>query len=104
MADAGKRRKMGLCLCGGGITGAMYEVGCLAALEDSFEGFAASDFDVVVGSSSGSTIATALAGGLNALRMYRALLDPADDMFPLQRHHLLRFDAKELKRMSASGP
>ena len=86
---------MGLCLCGGGITGAMYEVGCLAALEDAFEGFQSSDFDVFVGSSSGSTVAAALAGGLSALRMYRALLDPSDDLFPLQRHHLLRFDTKE---------
>lgn len=103
MVDAGKRRKTGLCLCGGGITGAMYEVGCLAALEEAFEDFAASDFDVVVGSSSGSTVAAALAGGLGALRMYRALLDPADDLFPLQRHHLLRFDSKEWRRVWGSA-
>jgi predicted acylesterase/phospholipase RssA len=94
---------MGLCLCGGGITGAMYEVGCLAALEDAFEGFQSSDFDVFVGSSSGSTVAAALAGGLSALRMYRALLDPSDDLFPLQRHHLLRFDTKEWKRVWGSA-
>ncbi len=96
-------RRMGLCLCGGGITGAMYEVGCLAALEEAFEGFQASDFDVIVGSSSGSTVAAALAGGLSALRLYRALLDPADDMFPLQRHHLLRFDTKEWRRVWGSA-
>ena len=47
---------MGLCLGGGGITGVMYEVGCLAALEESFEGFSAADFDVYVGSSSGATL------------------------------------------------
>ena len=96
-------RRMGLCLCGGGITGAMYEVGCLAALEEAFEGFQSCDFDVFVGSSSGSTVAAALAGGLSALRMYRALLDPADDLFPLQRNHLLRFDAKEWKRVWGSA-
>ncbi len=97
------RERIGLCLGGGGITGAMYEVGVLAALEDSFEGFRASDFDVFVGASSGSAVATALAGGMTAQRMYRALLDPADDFFPLQRHHLLRFDIAELRRVWASA-
>ncbi len=94
---------MGLCLGGGGITGAMYEVGCLAALEEFFEGFAASDFDVFVGSSSGATVATALAGGFPAGRLYRALLDPADDFFPLKRNHLLRLDSAEWRRVVKSG-
>jgi predicted acylesterase/phospholipase RssA len=34
--------------------------------------------------------------------MYRALLDPADDFFPLQRNHLLRIDLGELLRMMGS--
>ncbi|MBZ0121463.1 MAG: patatin-like phospholipase family protein [Sandaracinaceae bacterium] len=97
------RKRMGLCLTGGGITGAMYEVGCLAALEEFFEGFSAADFDVLVASSSGATVALALAGGHPAMRMYRALLDPADDFFPLDRSHLLRLDGSEWKRVSTSA-
>lgn len=93
---------MGLCLGGGGITGAMYEVGCLAALEESVEGFSASDFDVFVGTSSGATVATVLAGGFPAMRLYRALLDPADDFFPLKRNHLMRLGASEWRRVGAS--
>ncbi len=93
----------GLCLSGGGITGAMYQVGCLAALEDHFEGFHASDFEVFVGSSSGATVAMGLAGGLSASRLYRALLDPSDDFFPLQRQHLLRFDHGEWSRVVRTG-
>jgi NTE family protein len=93
-----QRAKIGLCLCGGGVTGAMYQVGCLAALEDRVEGLAATSFDVLVGTASGATVATALAGGLSVQRMYRALLDPADDFFPLQRNHLLRVDMAELLR------
>lgn len=89
----------GLCLSGGGVTGAMYEVGCLAALEDFFEGFHASDFDVFVGSGAGASVAVALAGGLRASRMYRALLDPADDFFPLRRQHMLGFDTREWRRV-----
>ena len=97
------RSRMGLCLCGGGVTGAMYQVGCLAAFEDRIKGFAASDFDVFVGTGAGATVALALAGGLNVQRMYRALLDPADDFFPLQRNHLLRIDLGELLRVFGSA-
>ena len=90
---------IGLCLCGGGVTGAMYQVGCLAALEDRIESFQTGRFDVFIGTASGATVATALAGGLSVQRMYRALLDPADDFFPLQRNHLLRIDVAELVRV-----
>lgn len=91
--------RIGLCLCGGGVTGAMYQVGCLAALEDRIESFQASSFDVYVGTASGAAVATALAGGLSVQRLYRALLDPADDFFPLSRNHLLRIDLAELLRV-----
>lgn len=95
--------RKGLCLSGGGVTGAMYQVGCLAALEDRIEGFQASAFEVYVGTASGATVATALAGGLSVQRMYRALLDPADDFFPLQRNHLLRIDLTEIPRVFGSA-
>ncbi|MDH5673155.1 MAG: patatin-like phospholipase family protein [Myxococcales bacterium] len=98
-----KAAKMGLCLSGGGVTGAMYQVGCLAALEDRVEGLSAGDFDVFVGTASGATVAMALAGGLPVQRMYRALLDPADDFFPLSRNHLLRIDLGELLRVFGSA-
>jgi predicted acylesterase/phospholipase RssA len=95
--------RVGLCLGGGGVTGAMYQVGCLAALEDRIEGLSARGFDVYVGAASGATVAMALAGGLSVQRMYRALLDPADDFFPLARHHLLRIDLAELLRVMGSA-
>ena len=69
--------RVGLCLCGGGVTGAMYQVGCLAALEDRIESFSTAGFDVYVGTSSGAAVATALAGGLPVQRLYRALEVPA---------------------------
>jgi NTE family protein len=96
------RARIGLCLSGGGITGVMYEVGCLAALEEFFEGFTASSFDVIVATGAGATFATVLAGGYQATRLYRALLDPADDFFPLQRNHLMRLDGREWKRVTTS--
>jgi predicted acylesterase/phospholipase RssA len=85
-------------LPGGGVTGAMYQIGALAALEDTVEGFAANDLELYVGSSSGASVASALAGGVPVQRMYRALLDPADVFFPLERRHLLRMDLGEWAR------
>ena len=96
------RTRVGLCLGGGGITGAMYEVGCLAALEDGLADFSAASFDAYVGTASGATVAMVLAGGFGASRLYRALLDPADDFFPLRRNHLMRLDAVEIRRVASS--
>ncbi len=98
--DSSRSTRWGLCLGGGGILGAAHQVGCLAAIEDEIPGFAARGFDVVVGSASGATVALALAGGIPANRIYRALLDPSDDFFALQRHHLVRLDGEELRRVA----
>lgn len=101
-APAVARPKVALCLAGGGITGAMYEVGALAALGDVF-GLEEDAFDVIVGVSTGATVAAAVAGGGSVTRLYRAILDPADDYFPLRRHHLLRMDFDEWRRTIVSG-
>jgi len=103
IGSIGSKRRSALCLCGGGITGAMYQVGCLAALEDGVTGFRANDFDLFVGSSSGATVATCFAGGLQAQRMYRALLDPADVLFAFHRSHLLQFDLGEWRRVGRTA-
>src|SRR5262245_22206074 len=92
------RMKLALCLPGGGVTGGMYQVGALSALEDALEGLDSRGFDLYVGTSSGATVAASLAGGLPVQRLYRALLDPADDYFPLERWHLIRTDLDEWRR------
>ena len=90
--------KLGLSILGGGVTGAMYSVGVLAALEEQVEDFRASELDAYVGAGTGAVLAVGLAGGLTAQRLYRALLNPADDLFPMKRHHLLRLERRELRR------
>jgi predicted acylesterase/phospholipase RssA len=95
--------KLALCLPGGGVTGAMYQVGALSALEDALDGLDARGFDIYIGTSSGATVAAALAGGLPVQRLYRALLDPADDYFPLERSHLVRMDLDEWRRTIVTG-
>jgi predicted acylesterase/phospholipase RssA len=93
-----ERPKIALCLPGGGATGAMYQLGALAALEDTVEGLDASEFDLYVGASSGATLAATLAGGRPVQRLYRAFLDPADNYFPLERKHIFEMDLGEWRR------
>lgn len=95
--------KLALCLLGGGAMGAMFQIGALAALEDTVEGFHANNFDLFLGSSAGASVAAALAGGQPVQRIYRAFLDPADVYFGLERGHLLRVDVAEWRRTLVSA-
>jgi NTE family protein len=95
-----------LSLPGGGLTGALYQIGALAALEDGVNvgtGQGASRYAAYIGSSSGASVAALLAGGIAVDRLYRALLDPVDNFFPLERGHLLRMDLDEWRRALTTG-
>lgn len=87
--------KTALCLPGGGLTGALYQIGALAALSDGIVGLDGQSFSMYLGHSSGATVLAALAGGTHIDRLYRALLDPDDNFFPLERDHLFRIDIDE---------
>jgi NTE family protein len=93
-----RRKRVALSLSGGGLTGAYYEIGCLAALDD-FLGFdfSSSGFDVYIGVSAGATVAGLLAKGIPIRKIYWALLtnsDPAlhfrrGDMYDVNRWAIL---------------
>ena len=87
--------KTALCLPGGGITGALYQIGALAALQDGIRSLDGQSFSLYLGQSSGASVAAALAGGIEVDRLYRALLDPASDFFPLERSHIFHIDIDE---------
>ncbi len=97
-----KSHGIALFLPGGGAAGAMYQIAALAALEDAVEGLNANDFDLFLGASSGASVAAALAGGRDVRRIYRALLDPADGYFPLERKHILKMDISEWGRAATT--
>jgi NTE family protein len=90
-----------LCLCGGGITGAMYEVGALTALDDFFRPaadartFNVNEFDLYVGTSAGAFLATTLSSGIPVRRLFRAVLDDDPNFFPVRRTDIYRFDARQ---------
>lgn len=98
-----KGPKVAVCLPGGGLTGALYQIGALAALEDGVSGIDGQSFTLYLGQGSGATVAAAIAGGIPVERIYRALLDPADNFFPLERSHILRVDLDEWQRALATS-
>ena len=65
-------KKLGLVCAGGGVTGAIYEIGALAALEDRLENVSITDFDVFVGVSAGAYLAALLANGVTPGVLFRA--------------------------------
>lgn len=85
--------KKALILCGGGISGAYYEVGVLKAIEEFIEPYMSiSDFDLFIGTSAGASIAAFLTQGIRAERLYSALLNKDDPYFPISREKVYKFD------------
>src|SRR5208337_5404380 len=67
------RRKTALVLAGGGITGFLYEVGVLTALDELAGRALANDFDIYVGTSAGAVLAALLANGARPAEIFEAV-------------------------------
>lgn len=101
---ASRRSKTALVLAGGGVTGAVYEIGALRALDDLLLNFGVRDFDIFVGTSAGSLVAACLANGLTPREMMRALERQIDGVAPLSFGDLFTLDSSSLLRRSTSLP
>jgi NTE family protein len=90
-----------LCLCGGGITGAVYELGVLTALETFFVDFDASKFDMYLGTSAGALMATMMAAGQRPAEIARSIMDPRApaSVMPTARSDIYRVDKKEMLKL-----
>lgn len=101
VSTAARPARTALCLCGGGITGSMYEIGALAAIDDFIadkdggQPFTLNDLDVFVGTSAGAMLATTLAAGVSARAIFRAALDDDKSFMPARRTDIFRFDARQ---------
>jgi predicted acylesterase/phospholipase RssA len=76
--------RIALALGGGGVIGGMYEVGALAALEERLNG-SGRGFDVYIGCSAGSVVASLLANGVRAADLYRVLDQDLEDPLNFRR-------------------
>src|SRR4051812_29909261 len=86
------RPRYALALAGGGVIGGMYEVGAIAALEERLNG-AGRGFDVYVGCSAGSVVASLLANGIPAREIYQILDQDLPDPLNFRRNAVFASDA-----------
>src|SRR6202050_756685 len=68
------RSRSALVLGGGGVTGGVYEIGALRALDLLSVNRTGNQFDVYVGTSAGSLIAAAVSNGVTPEEMMRAIV------------------------------
>lgn len=99
--------RIGLVLAGGGPLGAVYEIGALAAIEESIEGLDVNDAGVYVGISAGGIIASGLANGITPHEMCRLFVESDTDHeggILFKPELLLRPAWKELRKRAKSIP
>ncbi|MES2898771.1 MAG: patatin-like phospholipase family protein [Pseudomonadota bacterium] len=100
--------KIGLALAGGGPLAAVYEIGVLAALQESIEGLDLTAADFYVGISAGGIVAAALANGITPHQMCRLFIESdveANDGATLFKPEiLLRPAGAELRKRAAMVP
>lgn len=89
--------KTALVLAGGGIMGAAYEIGCLTALDRLFAPtFSTRRFDIYVGVSAGSVVATLIANRISPAGLYQAIANNEQNVFNFRRADIYRLDLREI--------
>lgn len=100
-----KKKKVALICAGGGISGGVYEIGCLKALEDYLMNRSITDFDIYIGTSVGSIIATSIANGITPSELFKSLISTSKMLRSVKRSDLYNINYSEIisKLLSAPG-
>jgi NTE family protein len=96
--------KTALVLGGGGFTGGVYQIGALRALDLLSVNTTVNDFDVFVGTSAGSFIASLAANGIRPEEMMRAVSQAPASLRDIDAGTLLRLDVVEYARKGVLLP
>jgi predicted acylesterase/phospholipase RssA len=106
--DPGKRsrrpNKTALVLAGGGLTGAVYEIGALRAIDDLLTDRTVNDFDIYVGTSAGALVATLLANGISPHETMDALAGEHNEVPPIQARDLFHLSRRDVVRWGLKIP
>lgn len=78
------------------MTGAIYEIGALAALEERLEDVSINDFDVFIGVSAGAYISALLANGITPGVLYRNVTQSAPSRTDIDDLALFRLNSEEI--------
>jgi NTE family protein len=97
-------RRLGVVCAGGGVTGAVYEIGALAALEERLEDVSLTDFDVYVGVSAGAYISALIANGVTPGVLFRNVTRAAGSRTDIDDLSLFRFNLGEIAGRLAKAP
>ncbi|MSP60135.1 MAG: hypothetical protein EXR72_07295 [Myxococcales bacterium] len=101
-----RRGKVGIVLAGGAVSGGAFKAGGLRALDEAFlrrklphgasQPFGLTDFDIFVGLSAGSILASVLAAGISPDEVFRILRGTSETYEPFKPWHFMRPNAFEL--------
>ncbi len=98
------RKRLGLVCAGGGVTGAIYEIGALAALDDRLENASITDFDVFVGVSAGAYISALLANSVTPGVLFRNVTRSAGTRTDIDDLALFGLNLGEIATRLATAP
>ena len=98
-----RKAKVALVCAGGGVTGAVYEIGCLRAL-DELLGRSVLDLDLYVGISGGAFVASILAAGVSPREMYDEATTLTHTPLGVSAAPLYRLGSLEFLRRSLKAP
>ncbi len=96
--------KTALVLAGGGVTGAVYEIGALRAIDDLLVDRTVNDFDIYVGTSAGALVTSMLANGISPQEMMQTFEGTHPTMRPIERSDIFSLSRRDAARWGLRIP
>src|SRR5690606_12043021 len=96
--------KIALVLAGGGITGAVYEIGALRAIDDLLINRRINDFDVYVGTSAGALVAAYMANGYTPHAIMQAVDNRHPELRAMSVGDVLSINVEDMARQVCGIP